>query len=259
MADGSPDSQAPETPDGVAAAEPVVEAEAVVSPPAEAEATAAEEPAAEVVAQEPATEEPAAEQKPAEEAPAAESAAETPAEEPKPEGEEAAEAAEAEAPKVTYEDFSLPEGVRFNDEQLSTFTDLAGKHALDQTTAQEFVDLHVAAMQAYDAATIQRQTDAFEGMRADWRTKFDERTGNRRNTVLDDAKFAVTDTLKNADERKAFWAALGMTGAGDHPDIVIGLAKIGKRLREGAAPPKGLPAKTNGGSTAWERRYGPRT
>lgn len=257
MVDGSPDSAAPEVPEGTSAVEPVAEAEAVASPPVDAEVAAAESPAGEVPAAEEAPAEAPAEEKPAEEAAAAEAAAEAPAEE-RPEGEAEVEAA-PEAPAITYENFNLPEGVRFNDEQLSTFTELAAAHNLDQPTAQSLIDMHVQAMQAYDASTLQRQTDAFNDMRADWRNQFDERAGNRRNTLLDDAKFAVTDTIKNADERKAFWGALGMTGAGDHPDVIIGLAKIGKRLREGAAPPKGLPAKANGGVTPWARRYGQQT
>lgn len=218
------------------AVEPVVEtpAEPVVEIPAEPEAPAEETPAEPVV------------EAPVEEAPApAEEVPEPPAEEPV-----------EEAPKPTYEAFKLPDGIQAAPEQITAYTDVLGEFGISQEAGQRLMDLHATALKEMYESQVQRQTDTFNEMRRDWVAEFDKRTGNRRDTVLNDAKFAVTDTIKSVEKRKAFWGALGLTGAGDHPDVVEGLAAIGKRLREGSAPPIGLPAKSNGGLTPAQRRYG---
>lgn len=258
MADDTGAPEPVETP--LPAAEPVA---APVDAPTETPAVEApvETPAPEAPVEAPAEEAPAAEPvaEPAE-APAEESPAEAPAEAP---AEEKPAEEAAEAPKPTYEAFKLPEGVKAEPEQMTAYHEVLGKYGLTQEAGQDLIDLHTKAIQetaqSITDQMVQRQTDVFTKMQDDWREEFYGRHPNNHNTVLDNAKFAVADTIKNAEKRKAFWGALSLTGAGNHPDVVDGLAAIGKRLREGSSPPNGLPANSRSGLTAAERRYGPRT
>ncbi len=234
------------------AVEPLIAPEVVV--PVK---TATAEAPVEVAPVEAAVEAPAGEEAAAE-APATEAAAETPAETPEAPAEEAAAEEPAEPVKPVYEAFKLPEGIQAAPEQIEQFTDTIGKYGLTQEAGQELMDLHATALKEMNDSLLERQTDTFNTMRNDWKQQFYDRHPNDHNTVLDDAKLAVSTTIKNVDKRKAFWGALGMTGAGDHPDVVEGLAAIGKRFREAGAPPKGLPANPTAGMKPGDRRYGVR-
>ena len=217
----------------------------VVAPSGDAAASA---PAEAAVVAEPETQSP--------EAAAAEPAAETPATE-SPTAEEAAPVEAAEAP--TYTAFTLPEGMAPDPERLSAFTELASKHALTQEVAQDLINLHTAELQRFaqdtQKALVDKQWDDFAKTRAGWRDDFAKQAGNRHDTILEDAKGAVALAIPNEDKRKAFWAAMEATGAGDHPDVINVFGTLGRKLRERAAPPNGLPPKTQPANPA-DRRYG---
>lgn len=246
MADG------PEIPD--------VGAEAVVEPvvaPVEAVPVAVEA-VAEAAPVEAEVEAPAEEAKPepsaveGEAAPVAEPEVKAPdAAEAKPEG----EAAPAEAEPLKYEAFKLPEGFTAQPEQIESFTGLIGKYGVPQEAAQELMDLHAGALQKAADAMAQHQQDVFAETRRGWVQDFEKTAGNRRDTILNDAKFAITDTIKDAKEREALWNVLAFTGAGDNPAVINAMAKMGRRLRERSAPAQGLPARAQPNNPA-DRRYG---
>lgn len=210
----------------------------------------AEPVAAEAIAEAPslieAAPEPASDPDPVVE-PVAEPAAEAPAEEPP------AEAVEAAPP--SYTDFTFPEGVQAEPEQVTAFTSVIGKYGLTQEAGQELIDLHAAELKRYADGTLQRQQDAFDKTRENWRGEVDRRFGNRRNTVLDGAKWLINDIVPDAEARKSLYGALAATGAGDHPDVINLLAAAASRLRERSAPPPNLPAKGQP-ANPWDARYG---
>jgi hypothetical protein len=194
--------------------------------------------------------------------------ADDPAPEPTPEPEATAEPAveaapeaaaepvvEAEAPPaIVYEPFKLPEGLQAAPEQTEAFSAVLNEYGLTQEAGQKLMDLHAASLKAYAETTAQHQQDAFAETRAGWVKEFDKQAGNRRDTILNDAKWLINDTIKDTDERNALWNAFAVTGAGDHPAVVMALGKIAKRLRERAAPPQGMAARPQAANAA-DRRY----
>lgn len=230
-----------------------VEAAVVESAPAAPVEGAAAEPAAETVVEAPVEgEKPAEEVAPAESEKPAEGAGVEPAK-PAVDGEKPAEGEAPAAP--VYAEFKLPEGLQAAPEQITAFTGVLGKYGLSQEAGQELMDLHAAALKEMADAAVQRQQDAFLETRAGWVKEFDKLAGNRRNTILSDAKSLINDTIKNTEERKALWDALAITGAGDHPAVIMAWAKIARRLNERSAPPPGIPTRGAANNPA-ERRYG---
>lgn len=190
---------------------------------------------------------PAEAAKPSDEAPQADKSADKPVE---------AEAAAEPPPAPTYEAFKLPEGLSVPEERLTEFTTLLGKNGLSQEAGQELIDLHSSVIKATQEAMTQRQLDQFDETRAGWRREVDRRFGNRRDTVVNEAKWAIEQLFPVESERRNIWNVLGFTGAGDNPDMIDLLSRTAKRMRERTAPPQGLPARTQPTNPA-DRRYGP--
>lgn len=235
--DAAPVAAAPvaavETP--VAVAEVVApEAVAAVETPAEAGLAEAAEPA-----ETPA--EPAAEAAPEGEKPEGEA-------DPAPEGDKASQF-------PTYEPFKLVEGLELAPEQSAALNNLLGKHNLSQEAAQEIVDFGSAILKGAQDRLTQQQNDVFAETRRGWVKDFEKQAGNRRNTMLNDAKQAIADAVPDAKQRQELWNVLALTGAGDHPAVIRAFANIGKRARERGAPLPTAPAKTTP-NTPWEGRYG---
>lgn len=152
-----------------------------------------------------------------------------------------------------YEAWKLPEGAELPPEVSAAATNLFGKYGLSQEASQELVDFHFAQMKRAQDAMAQHQHDVFADTRRKWRGEFEKAAGNRRNTVLTEAKHAIAEAVPEK-QRGAFWDVLNMTGAGDHPAVINAFAALGRRLREPRAPQPGMPA--NQPTSAAERRYG---
>lgn len=239
----------------------VVEPVAAVSPSAEA-APAAIEPAAagaEVgAAPEGATEPPAVEEKPADGAEPGVDGEEKPAEaDAAKDGEGAKPGAEIKPEAKTYEAFKLPEGMNIEAAEASAFGNILGKYGLTQEAGQEIMDFGSSILKQAQERMAQGQIDAFAETRRGWVKEFETQAGNRRNTMLNDAKQAIKDAVPDDKARAKLWSVLAYTGAGDHPDVIKAFAAIGKRARERGAPGPAVPAKQQSTSPA-ERRYGPR-
>lgn len=244
------------SPDGGAPAD----AGAVAAVPAEAAIVAAEAPAeAAVEAPAPSAVEGADEAAPAAEpeAPAAEAEPVAPAEGEAPPAEAApAEPVEPVAP--VYETFTLPDGFQAAPEQIEAFTGVLGKYGLTQEAGQELMDLHATSLKAMGEQLQQHQMDVFAETRRGWVQDFDKSAGNRRDTILNDAKWAITELVPDEKARTALWSVLAFTGAGDNKAVIGAFASAAKRLRERAAPPPPVPPRGKPQS-APDRRYGAKT
>ena len=218
--------------EGVAAAEAAPAAEPVVEPDAEPVVAA----------------EPAAEETKVEEPVAAEPAAAEPADEP-------AVKVEAAVPEpIAYADFEIPEGLVVEPIQIESFHGVLNKYGLNQEAGQELMNLHAATLKDIVAATDQRNADRFAEMRNDWVKQVDKQYGNKRDTVVNDAKWAIETLIPDKKQREAVWGAMSLTGAGDHPAMVGLMAAVAKKLRERSAPSPALPTRATGNKA--DARYG---
>lgn len=168
--------------------------------------------------------------------------------------EPAAEVVAQTAPKPF--EFKLPDTVKADAATMTAYGNVLGKYGISQEAGQELIDFHANAIKATQDQMASHQQDSWASTNAGWVADFDKSAGNRRDTILNDAKFAITDTIKDAKQRKAMWDVLAFTGAGNHKDVINGLAAIGKRLREGSARSTGAPLNGARGGTAADRRYG---
>lgn len=123
-------------------------------------------------------------------------------------------------PEVDYT-FAPPEGVEFDTEDLTKFTDIAKTHKLPKEAAQAVVDLAAAREKARAEAHF-NQVSAW----ADTVTK-DPELGKAENLAT--AK-GVIDTFGSPD----LIGLLDSTGLGNHPEVVRLALKIGKALSEDA-------------------------
>lgn len=220
---------------------------------------------AEVVTDAPAAVEPTdTEVSPASDTEPAPSPVETPAAEPSAiegatdqEGEKPVDAS-TEGALPTYEDWTIPEGLEMQPEQTTAFNEVIGKYNLSQEAGQELIEfgsgLIKQSMDQYAAQLAQQQQDQFAETRRGWVKEFETAAGNRRNTILDDAKSAIRDAVPDEKARAELWDVLAFTGAGDHPAVINTFAAIGRKSRERGAPSK--PIATNVPQNPAERRYG---
>ncbi len=199
--------------------------------------------------------------KPAESAPAAPvanapvEAAPAPEGDKKPDGEAApVEPPKPEAPR--YE-FKMPEGVVADAPVMSAYTNILGKYNMPPEAGQELLDFHANQMTVYAERVAQSQQDQFSETRRGWVKEFEKMAGNRRDTMLNDAKWAVMQFGGDKKQVAELWNVLNFTGAGDHPAVIRAFANIAKASRERSAPQHGNPAVSAPTDPA-TRRYGKR-
>jgi hypothetical protein len=223
-----------------APAAPVTEAPAVAVEPAAA--PAASEPQAPAAAAAPAAETPA----PA----AVEAAPEAPAEPAKP------EAVAAPEPPKYAELIKPPEGFVVTPEQMTGYSDILGKYNLPPEAGQELMDFGADMIRQTEQKMTQRQTDVFAETQRTWVQDFEKQAGNKRDTILNDAKFSIAQAIPDKAARQELWKVLAFTGAGNHPAVINAFAALAKRLREPTAPATGQTAVPKQQGSAAERRYG---
>jgi hypothetical protein len=253
MTEATPAPAAPEVVAGAtapAAASPSPAAEPVVAPAADSA------PAAPVVAETPKADEPA---KSAEAAPVVEAKPDAPKTEdaPKVDGEAKPEG-EVEPPKVEapkYE-FKMPEGVVAEAPIMSAYSNILTKYNMTPEAGQELLDFHGEQIKATAARIEQGQQDAFAETRRGWVKDFEKQAGNRRDTMLNDAKWAAGQFAGDKKQAAELWNVLNFTGAGDHPAVIRTFSNIAKALRERSAPQHGNPSNS-APSDPVTRRYGP--
>jgi len=142
-----------------------------------------------------------------------------------------AEALKPEAVAFDPAKLKLPEGMKADDPTLKTFTETVVDDKLDpQTRGQKLLDLYNNAVSAMREQTLKVWNETNEA----WKNEV------RADADIGGAKFEATKTTitKAIDSlgpelSVAFRQGLDATGAGNHPAIWKGLAKLAERLTEG--------------------------
>lgn len=217
---------------GVSVSAPAVDVPAVSEPvaPAPVEAPAADP----VVAPEPVATEPA---KPA---PSLLSTATTL--EPTPPPPVEPEAPVEEPPLPTYEPFTFPEGVKADDAAVGRYTEVLGKHGINQEAGQALVDLHVAEIQRVAEAATQHQFEVFAKTQDDWVAETKAELGTRFDTTMREAAYGRDAVLLNPayggsqELLDSFTNLINFTGVGNHLTFIKGFAAIGRALAEPKVP-----------------------
>lgn len=150
---------------------------------------------------------------------------------------------------VEYTDFKLPEGMTIEDESLKAFKDAAAGAKLTQDQAQAFVDLHAKAL--VEAAT--KPYEVWRDTQKQWQEqiKADPEFGGaklEKETIPAIAR-AIKAFSPSPEAEQALRQAFHFTGAGNNPEMIRFMARIGKSLAEGSHV-GGKPSGNDGKSAA---------
>ena len=130
-----------------------------------------------------------------------------------------------------YEAFTLPEGVEMDDSALDKFKPIAKEAGLDQANAQKFVDLYTEAV----IEATESQQKMWADTQQTWvdQAKADpEIGGDKFENNLGDAKRAIKQFgTPELDE------AMAVTGAGNHPEFIRFMSRVGKAISEDSMVP----------------------
>lgn len=176
-----------------------------------------------------------AEAAPAQAEPASEAPAEAPADNPA-----EADNKEAEAqPKLAIDpNFKMPDGMELDADVANKFVPLAQEMNLNQEQAQQLADFYAAEK----ARMVQAQVDGWEKTNAEWveQVHSDQEIGGEK---LDESVGFANKALDKygTPELKE---ALASTGAGNHPEFIRFMTRVGKAMSEdtigvGTAGPAG--------------------
>ncbi len=127
-----------------------------------------------------------------------------------------------------YTAFSLPEGMEINKDLLEESSALARELDLSQEQAQKFIDLQTKDHQrAQDA-----QSTAWEDLNEGWVTQAQSDPEIGGTTLEFESKVAIglkaVETFGNDKLR----TALTETGAGNHPEMIRFMYRVGKAITE---------------------------
>lgn len=199
----------------------------------------------------------------------AEAVAEKPAEETKP----AEVAAPVEVAKPTYAAFTVPEGVKLDDTKLGAYTDILGDmetrivadpskaREVVQEIGQKLVDLYVGESKAVVEQLRAQQVSTWEDTRRQWREAVQadkDIGGNRYQTSLQRAA-AVIDLYgqqNGTDRATGLREAMGLTGSGDHPEMIKFVNWAASKLTERARPVPAVVPRAPAPTSKAARLYG---
>jgi hypothetical protein len=164
--------------------------------------------------------------------------------------EEATKAAEAAAGK-TYEPFKLPEDIKVDDKALDGFREIAGKHNLDQETAQSLLDMHTSTLKDYAQKLQAKQWNDFQSTQEGWikKIKADPMLGGSGFDTALTAAARMRDLVVTEPYRQEYMEFCRDTGAGNHPALMRIFYNFARMFDEPAAPPiAARPVPDRGGS-----------
>lgn len=139
-------------------------------------------------------------------------------------------------PATFIKDLKLPEGLDTADPALSKFAEIVNDSKLSaKDRAQALIDLQV------EAAKKQAEglTNAWNETQLDWQkqVKADPEIGGDKLQPTLQMISKGMDTVLGPELGKEFRTAMDFTGAGNHPAVVKGLAKVFAELSEGSHVP----------------------
>lgn len=140
---------------------------------------------------------------------------------------------EATGAPEAYADFKLPEGYKLDEGLAKDATALFKELNLSQDAAQRLVDLYAANGLKAAEAPFKEWSD----LQKTWLSDISDRFGSKAEAVRTDIGKAIS-TLPPSLARN-FRAALDLTGAGSHPDVVEALSIMLKPLVEGGSVRQG--------------------
>ncbi len=141
-----------------------------------------------------------------------------------------APAAEVSSAPEKYEAFKTPDGVMFDAPVVEAFAGVAKELGLTQDKAQALIDKVAPALTAQTAAAFeQMKTSLLASAKADA-----EIGGDKFDSSVSTAKLAI-----GAYFAPDFADFLNVTGLGNHPEMIRGLAKAGAALKQDGHVPGG--------------------
>ena len=165
----------------------------------------------------------------------------------KPEGDEAGKNT-----PVEYTDFTLPDGVVPDEQKLAEFKSLASEAGLTQEQAQKLIDTHAATLKSVNDANTQRWYDT----QREWQATVmkDPEIGGKN---FDDMKTTIASAIDvvGGKDAAAIRQAFDYTGAGNNPDVIRFLYRLGKSIGEGGSVDGGKPAAVEKPKSAAETLY----
>lgn len=148
------------------------------------------------------------------------------------------------APLPVYEDFTVPENITLDTEQVKEFTNLLSDleinskidHALIQAHGQKLVDFHVAQMQKATEDLAKFYQTTWEKQKTDWKDEFlkdSEIGGKRFQTTVDSANRFIRTHGGSEEQQTEFRQLMETSGLGNHPAMIRLLASAGRAMSEG--------------------------
>jgi len=130
------------------------------------------------------------------------------------------------AAPVSYTDFRLPQGIEVDPQTMNEARALLGELKLPQEQAQRLVDFYTGKIRQFGDAQSERWVKLNEKWVNDF--KADQEIGGDR---VNDTVSAATKAM-NRFGTPGLREALIMTGAGNHPEIIRFVARVGKAISE---------------------------
>lgn len=127
---------------------------------------------------------------------------------------------------LTYADFTLPEGVEVDAETLSEARTLLGDMKLPQEQAQRLVDFYAGKIRRFGEVQAESWMKLNEKWVGDFKT--DREIGGDRIQETVAAATRAMDRFGTPGLREA----LIMTGAGNHPEVIRFVARVGRATAE---------------------------
>jgi len=165
----------------------------------------------------------------------------------------------------TYEDFKLPENFSMDAETLSDVTKVLGEfetktkadHAEVQALGQAMIDRHINALNKSIEHLVATHNEAHHAKVNAWKESIDkdpELGGNRKDTVLNAARRAISMYGGSEEQQADFKKALNESGLGNHPTMVRILSAQVRAVEEGKLLPGMKPVQEN--RSKIDKRYG---
>ncbi|TDY26296.1 hypothetical protein B0G81_6806 [Paraburkholderia sp. BL6665CI2N2] len=153
---------------------------------------------------------------------------------------------------VEYTDFKLPEGVEVDEAKLNDFKAKASEAGLTQEQAQQLVDLHANTLKSATDASTQLWYDT----QKQWQEAVmkDPEIGGKNFEPMKAVVANAIDVIGGEDAAK-IRQAFEYTGAGNNPEVIRFLYRLGQTIGEGGSVASGAPAASGQPKSAAEKLY----